>query len=285
VQDSVMKAVEDAEVALEDVQAIGVAFPGQIDLGQGVVLLSSFLDEPNVPFVAMLQKRFPCHVALINMVNAYAIGEQHIGVGRQAGDFLYLHVGYSIGSSMFIDGKLYNGANSAAGEFGHVVVDFNGPHCSTCGRYGCLSMFSAGDAIRKRLRTMHEEGRATILADDLRRVPFHISSTLIAEAIDQEDFLTRQVVEEAAKVFGVAMANAINWLNPPTIILSGDVVDEIDLFTETAIEVAQASALPTNTRGLSIERGMLGTTAGAYGAAVYARQHLTSAGARAGSPY
>jgi len=95
-----------------------------------------------------------------------------------------------------------------------------------------------------------------------------------AEAIDQEDLLTCQVVEEAAEVLGVGIANIINFLNPHRVILGGDVIDEIDLYFERASASAQKRSLHASMRNVSIVRGTLETTAGAYGAVVFAKQHL-----------
>jgi len=78
-------------------------------------------------------------------------------------------------------------------------------------------------------------------------------------------------------VLGIGIANVINFLNPHRIILGGDVIDEIDLFFEKAVESARRRSLHANLRNVSIMRGTLGTTAGAYGAAVYAKQRFDQA--------
>ena len=86
--------------------------------------------------------------------------------------------------------------------------------------------------------------------------------------------LTREIVEGAADILGIGIANVINFLNPERIILGGDVIDEIDLFFEKAVASAKKHALRASKRHVSIVRGMLGTTAGAYGAAVFAKSRL-----------
>jgi hypothetical protein len=58
------------------------------------------------------------------------------------------------------------------------------------------------------------------------------------------------------------------------VILGGDVIDEIDLFFEKAVESARRRVLPPSMKDVSIVRGRLRTTAGAYGAAVFAKEHL-----------
>ena len=54
-------------------------------------------------------------------------------------------VDMGIGSGLIIDGKLNIGANSIAGEFGHITIDINGPLCN-CGNRGCLEAMSSGIA-------------------------------------------------------------------------------------------------------------------------------------------
>jgi glucokinase len=274
--ESIEKAIEDAQVSLADILAIGVASPGQIDIDNGTVLFSPLFEvkEYPFPFVARLCDYFDVrHISLINTDDAPGIGEQRIGEGRDIKDIVYVRVGYNIGAGIIIDEKLYTGADNLAGAFGHMVVDPNGPECS-CGNRGCLDAIVSRAAIEKKLLQRHRDGEVTSLASELIKEPLDINSAVLAEAIDQEDFLTCQVVEEAAEVLGIGIANVINFLNPDRIILGGDVIDEIDLFFERAVESAQKRSLHANMRHVSIVRGRLGTTAGAYGAAVFAKEHL-----------
>ncbi len=75
-------------------------------------------------------------------------------------------------------------------------------------------------------------------------------------------------------MLGIGIANVINFLNPHKIILGGDVVDEIDLFFERAVKSAQKRSLHASMRNVLIVRSRLGSTAAAYGAAVFAKEHL-----------
>src|SRR6266516_44637 len=274
VHESIEKAIEDAQVSPADILTIGVASPGQIDINNGTVLFSPLfhVKEDPFPFVARLHDYLDVHhIALISNDDAQGIGEQRIGVGKGIKDIVYLRIGYNIGASIIIDEKLYTGADNLAGMFGHMAVDLDGPECS-CGNRGCLDAIVSRAAIGKNLLQRYRDGQATSLASQLNKEPFDINSAMIAEAIDQEDLLTSQVVEEAAEILGIGIANVINFLNPHRVILGGDVIDEIDLFFDKAVESAKKRALYNNTRHLSIVRGMLGTTAGAYGAAVFAKQ-------------
>jgi glucokinase len=273
---SIEEAIKDAEVNLDDILTIGVAAPGQIDIAEGLVLFSPLFTvyEHPFPFVERLRDFFgDRHITLMNNDDAYAIGEQRLGMGRDIDNFVYLRIGYSIGSGIIIKGDLYTGADNLAGVFNHMIVDLKGPLCS-CGNHGCLEVFVSRAALERKLYESFNDGKATILAKELRKVPLDINAAVMADAIDQDDFLTRQIVEEAADILGIGIANVINFLNPDRIILGGDVIDEIDLFFERAIASAKQHALRASKRNVSIVRGMLGTTGAAYGAAVFAKNRL-----------
>lgn len=273
---SIQGAIEDAQVSPDDILTVGVAFPGQIDIDAGMVLFSPLfeLHERLFPLVQQLHDFFcDYHITLINNDDAYAIGEQRLGMGRDINNFVYLRIGYSIGSGIIINGDLYTGADNLAGMFSHMIVDFKGPLCS-CGNNGCLEVFVSRAALEKKLYKSFYEGRATTLANDLKKIPLDINAAIMADALDQDDVLMRQIIEEAAHILGIGIANVINFLNPQRIILGGDVIDEIDLFFEKSVVSAKNHALRASKRNVSIVRGMLGTTAGAYGAAVFARSRL-----------
>ncbi len=273
VYQSIEEAIKDAMVKPHDILTIGIASPGQIDIEQGTILFSPLfnLSDYPFPFVDRLQKSFDQHITLINNDDAHGIGEQRIGRGKDVSDLVYLRIGYNIGASIIINGKLYAGADNLAGEFGHMVVDRAGPECA-CGNKGCLNTLVSRAAMQGDLLKRFREGEPTVLAERLEKNPLDINAARIYDAIDQEDELALDVVEKAADVLGIGIANVINFLNPHRVILGGDVIDEIDLFFDKAVESAKKRALYNNTRHLSIVRGMLGTTAGAYGAAVFAKQ-------------
>ncbi|HLZ63312.1 MAG TPA: ROK family protein [Ktedonosporobacter sp.] len=276
VKESIEQAIEDAQVKQEDILTIGVSSPGQIDIDNGAILYAPLFEVKKnpFPFIERMRDYFDVpHITLINNDDAPGIAEQRIGEGKGIQHMVYLRLGYTIGAGIIIDGKLYTGASNLAGTFGHMSVDRNGPECN-CGNRGCLEALVSREAVAKQLQQRYRNGEQTILADRLNRELPDINSAVLADAIDQEDDLTCKVIEEAAEVFGIGIANVINFLNPERVILGGDMNDEIDLFFEKAVESGWRRSLPASRNTVSIVRGRLRTTAGAYGAAVFAKEHL-----------
>ena len=152
-QESIEKAIEDAQVSKTDILAIGVAAPGQIDIDNGVILFSPYfhIQEHPFPLVAALREYIDTQfITLISNDDAHGIGEQRIGEGQQFNDIVYFRIGHNIGASIIVDGQLYIGADNLAGAFGHMTIDLHGPECY-CGNKGCIETFVSRAAIEKKL--------------------------------------------------------------------------------------------------------------------------------------
>lgn len=277
VKESIERAIKDAEVEQEDILAIGVATPGQVDIDHGAVLFSPLFNVGATPFPLAQKLRdffVVPHITIMNNDDAPGIGEQRIGEGKGIKDLVYLRIGYTIGAGIIMNGQLYTGAANLAGAFGHMTVDRNGPVCEKCGNRGCLEVLVSRAAVTETLLRRHRSGARTFLADLLKRENPDINSAILADAVDQEDSLTCQVLEEAAEILGAGIANVINLLNPERVILGGDMSDEIDLFFAKAVESSWQKSLPASRKGVSIVHGRLRTTAGVYGAAIFAKEHI-----------
>jgi glucokinase len=133
-----------------DVQAIGICAPGPLNSKTGVIL-----NPPNlpgwrdVPLAKMAAEKFGVPVTLENDCNAAALAEARYGAGRGHAIVFYAAIGTGIGSGIVIDGNLYRGAHDAAGEAGHVTVDYRSAVICTCGAPGCIEALASGAAIER----------------------------------------------------------------------------------------------------------------------------------------
>lgn len=91
----------------------------------------------DVPLAAPLAAHFGIPVYLENDARTLTIAEQWFGAGRGVEHFVTIVVGYGIGAGVVTNGQVYRGAQGGAGEFGHIVLQLDGPRCS-CGKRGCL---------------------------------------------------------------------------------------------------------------------------------------------------
>jgi predicted NBD/HSP70 family sugar kinase len=116
---------------------VGVAMPGPLDHAAGTPQrVTGFPHWDGFPLRDALGERLGLPVTLDKDTNAAALGLAADG-GAGSDSFAYLHLGTGLGAGLVLNGALHRGARTGAGEFGHQVVQLDGPPCD-CGYRGCL---------------------------------------------------------------------------------------------------------------------------------------------------
>ncbi|MFD3376208.1 MULTISPECIES: ROK family transcriptional regulator [unclassified Streptomyces] len=118
------------------VLGVGVAMPGPLDHTHGVLhRVTGFPEWDGFPLRDALSRRLGgVPVVLDKDTNAAAL---RLAVGGEAGAFAYLHLGTGLGAGLVLGGAVHRGSRTGAGEFGHQVIQLDGPPCS-CGNRGCV---------------------------------------------------------------------------------------------------------------------------------------------------
>jgi predicted NBD/HSP70 family sugar kinase len=135
-------------LALGTLLGVGVALPGPLDHARGVLQrVTGFPEWDGFPLRDVLAARLGVPVVVDKDTNAAALG---LAVGGEPGSFACLHLGTGLGAGLVIGGTVHRGARTGAGEFGHQVIQLDGPPC-TCGNRGCvealcLAAIGRGDA-------------------------------------------------------------------------------------------------------------------------------------------
>ncbi|MDP9682016.1 putative NBD/HSP70 family sugar kinase [Streptomyces griseoviridis] len=128
---AVARGVADAPALL----GVGVALPGPLDHARGVLhRVTGFPEWDGFPLRDALARRLGVPVVVDKDTNAAALG---LAVGGERGSFAYLHLGTGLGAGLVFGGSVYRGARTGAGEFGHQVIQLDGPPCP-CGARGCV---------------------------------------------------------------------------------------------------------------------------------------------------
>lgn len=257
----------EAELSIEDTQGIGIGCPGVINGEAGVVTYSNNLKWRSVPLVALLQKHFPVPMRLTNDANAAAVGEVRFGSGKQYHDAVLVTLGTGLGGGIVIDGKLFEGNQSAGAEIGHMVIQRDGELC-TCGRHGCFEAYgSATGLIReaKKAALAHPKSKMWSMLPDGNldkmnaRIPFDCR---------HDDEVAAHVVHEYIVWLSEGIANIINIFRPQVIMLGGGVSNEREGLLAPLREQLKGKSFggdigPTT----EIVVAQLGNDAGVFGAA------------------
>ena len=122
----------------------GVGFGGPVDFPTQTVTLSTHVEGwMQYPLVPNLRRLTGAPVVMDNDANVGALGEARYGAGRGADPLFYMTLSTGIGGGIVINGQIQRGANSYAGEIGHLNVLPDGPAC-LCGSNGCLERMCCG---------------------------------------------------------------------------------------------------------------------------------------------
>ncbi|MEU1895556.1 ROK family transcriptional regulator [Streptomyces pristinaespiralis] len=167
------------------VLGVGVAMPGPLDHFNGVTQrVTGYPQWEGFPLRDVLAGRLGLPVVLDKDTNAAALGIALRGPGDS---FAYLHLGTGLGAGLVLGGVLYRGARTDAGEFGHQVIQLDGPEC-TCGRRGCIEVLCLEAVARGDI-----EGAARLLG---------VGATNLVELLDIERVLLGgRVIDDAADEF------------------------------------------------------------------------------------
>jgi glucokinase len=269
----VEEVIADAGKAKSEIGGIGLGIPGLLDLEHGLTLFLPNLPGQwrGVPVRKELSKASGLPVAIINDARAATLGEWKFGAGRGVECCALYTLGTGIGGGLIINGQLYLGLGGAAGELGHISVDFNGPRCN-CGSRGCIEAIASGPAIAAAGMRAVVQGTTTRITTmcegDLNR----ITPELIYQAAFAGDAVAREIYEQAGRAIGYGIANVVIALTPRHVIIGGGVAAAGDLILEPIRRTVRERVKVSDTDAIEIVPAELGNNAGLIGAAMWARQ-------------
>ncbi|MBU0672325.1 MAG: ROK family protein, partial [Candidatus Margulisbacteria bacterium] len=177
--------------------------------------------------------------------NCAALAEAWFGAGKFVKHFLYITVSTGIGGGIIIDKKVYRGAIGSAGEFGHMIIDLNGPLCA-CGNYGHLESLASGTALKNKT--------------GLDAISAHL-------AAHQGDKKAQKAIKEMAHYLAIGFANLTNIFNPELIVVGGGLSNMWEHLVLPAKKEFKQLALTLPARSVKIVRAKLKSDAGMLGAA------------------
>ena len=253
------------------VMGVGVGLPGPLDIKAGLVISPPNLPfKGEVPILEWIRAQFREEIVMGNDADLAALGEHQLGAGKGVQNMVYITISTGVGGGIIIDGKPYSGQGQGA-EIGHMVIDPNGPLCG-CGQPGHLEALSSGAAIAKLARARLAAGDKSLIAKLAGSDHQRINAKVVSDAARQGDGLAHELIAQAGRSLGIAMASLMMLLNPDRFVLGGGLMKSYDLLephVEQAIEAYQM--IPRYRRTVSIERAMLGDDVGLYGAAALVR--------------
>lgn len=254
------------------VEGIGVGFAGLVDWRSGKIMSSVILPGwDGFPLAESLSTSIDgLTVVVDNDATAAGLGE-YLALGSPPGlNMVLLTVGTGIGGAIILDGQIYRGATGTSGEFGNTTIEWHGERC-WCGNQGCLNMLASGSAISRRAEELSASDESSLLHGE----PHPIGVEKIVEAARKGDSCAARAIEEGARALGAGVANIINIFNPDRVVITGGVSSLGERYLATVREEASLRAFDESVEHASIKLSVVGTGAGALGAACLVMNSLS----------
>ncbi|MCG8420431.1 MAG: ROK family protein [Proteobacteria bacterium] len=256
--DAVLDCVADLVFELSQLHtpvAIGVGSCGLVDArGRVVETTATMPGWAGTDIPAAIKHRTGYFCTADNDGNVAALGEALCGAGRGVRSLAMLVLGTGVGGGIVIDGRIFHGAGSMAGTFGHLCVKPGGRTCA-CGARGCLEAYASAWAMRRYAgRDAHE----------------------VFAQVQTGDSAFAEHIAEAADALGLALASIAHALNPAMIVIGGGVARGWSLLAGAALARFADSTLPCARSSTRIVPASLGSDAGIIGAAMLAAGSLAA---------
>jgi glucokinase len=254
------------------VLGVGVGVPGVIDVETGIFekSVSKGWLQSGIPIRQILQERLHMPVVVVNRSRVAALGEQRSGNGRGYNNMVYLFLGDGVIAGVIINGELFQGAHSVAGEIGHTSIDPNGPLCN-CGGSGCLEMYTSRSAILANARAMARENPESRLYEMVNGRLDLLDFEQVIVAAREGDPITLKIFNDVGTKIGYALSFSIMLYDPEAIIIGGPIGSEAgDLLLGAIKREAQRRSPSRAFSQITIGTAALGTEAATIGAGMLA---------------
>jgi predicted NBD/HSP70 family sugar kinase len=222
--------LRDLRISPKKLLTLVAGIPGITNVRDGVVLSAPILPSgwSDVPLRGMLKEKTGIPTTIENDVNLAALGEKWCGTARGERNFVFLTIGTGVGAGIFVDGRLYHGADWTAGEIGYLYVPGTREAPLAIRRQGSLEDILGSRGIERAWRRFWGKGS---------KPPRHLSRDLSAVEIfdlgEKGDPLARSVLQQTARILADAITNVCVVLNSSLVILGGRVGSHPSLLEAT----------------------------------------------------
>lgn len=268
---NIRKQLEKAGLTVEDIKSIGIACGGPLNEETGVILSPPNLpDWDGVPVCEMFREEFSLPCYLMNDANACALAEYKYGAGVGAKNFVFMTYGTGLGAGMVLNGNLYVGSSSMAGEVGHIRISTQGETCYH--KKGCFESFCSGAGMRlhaiRYLKKELDAGRE-IFWDAQRLEELTVKD--IKRFADEGNKQALHIYAKAGYYLGKGLAILVDIVNPDRICIGGIYTRAEKYIRPQMLKMLKKEALPEAVSAVRVVPSVLKEQIGDYSAVTVAK--------------
>lgn len=258
---SILKKMEEKDIAKSDIIGIGVGAPGAVDeegtmVGGAVNLGWGVLNIPQI-----LREYLDVPVKAANDANVAALGEMWQGGGKGHRNMVAVTLGTGVGGGIIVEGKILTGATGAGGEIGHIHMEDNETELCGCKKKGCLEQYaSATGIVRLAKRRLAEDDKPSCLREG------EISAKTVFDGVKAGDEVAIEIAERFGNYLGKGLAMVACTVNPEVFVIGGGVSKAGEILL-SFIKPSFEKYVFSPCKKVEFALAKLGNDAGIYGAA------------------
>ena len=251
---AIVELVNYIESDIKHSASVGIGTPGSLSPVSHLLRNSNSVCMNGMPVKQDLEKLLDREIRLSNDANCFALSEATDGAAKGAAVVFGVIIGTGTGAGIVINGKVLDGPNAIAGEWGHNPLpwpnsdELPGAECY-CGKYGCIETFLSGPGLSRDYQaTTGDKLSALELVEQAGQ------NRLASECLERyEDRMAR------------GLAHIINILDPHVIVLGGGMSNVARLYEN--VPILLGSYVFSDVINTRLVAPMYGDSSGVRGAA------------------
>lgn len=263
--------IKKTGIDAEKIMNICINISGRVNPDSGYSF--SMFNFSERPLAEILTERIGRPVCIDNDTRAMTYGEYMQGCVIGEKNIIFVNISWGLGIGIIIDGKVYTGKSGFSGEFGHINVFENEILCH-CGKKGCLETEASGSALHRILLERIKNGENSILSNRINTKENPLTLDEIISAVNKEDLLCIEIVEEIGQKLGKQIAGLINIFNPELVIIGGTLSLTDDYIAQPIKTAIKKYSLNLVNQDSTIMISKLKDKAGIIGACMLARSRM-----------
>jgi predicted NBD/HSP70 family sugar kinase len=250
IKDQIENLLDEQQIKEEKILGLGVGVPALIDREKNSLEFAPNLGWHDLEIPKFYAQYFDFPVLLENEAKAAVIGEKEF-VYPDIENLVFVSINEGIGCGILLDGKLYTGASGNAGEFGHLIIDSDGPKCH-CGNDGCWETLASESFLRDQLNSYLDRD---LSIDQLYQLDF------------EKDEKLKSIIKSSGCNIGIGLVNIINSLSPEHIVIGGGIIRAEGYLMENINKIVNQKSLKISREHVDLKFTELEGMATIYGLA------------------
>lgn len=261
VKNSLDDKLKEKGINKDRVEGIGIGVPGPVT-EDGTVLKCVNLGWDVFNVEEEFSKLTGLKVKAGNDANVAALGEMWQGGGKGYDNMVLVTLGTGVGGGVILGGEMLSGSKGAAGEIGHITVDYNEKDACNCGKRGCLEQYASATGIVTQAKRLLESSEK----DSTLRNNSELSAKDIFDEAKKGDELANELVEQLGRHLGLALSHVSAVVDPDCFVIGGGVSKAGNILTEVIKKHYEENVMFA-LKNKEFKLALLGNDAGIYGAA------------------